>query len=343
MILVGIASHTSSEWRFLPAAEPNAALRLVAAREPDHEYDVEHARRALLHPHQQGMSQLPGRDRADLRPRPRELEGALPVPRRRHGRGRRRLRGLGRVLRARGRPAAPARHERQDGRELSRRLPRGDLLRVSLQQPRVRRRRRSATSYESFTTPPSVYDYDMATKTAPSPEAERGPGRLRPDAVHLGAALRHGVRRHDACRSRSSTGRASSPTARRRCSSRPTAPTALRADAAFNSNRVEPPRPRHSSTPIGHIRGGGDLGQGLARPGPDDDEEEHLHRLHRGRRGAGRRQVHVEGPPRHRGRQRGRPADGRRDEHAARPLPRRRSRACPSSTSSTRCSTSRCR
>ncbi|HYX19872.1 MAG TPA: oligopeptidase B, partial [Thermoanaerobaculia bacterium] len=41
LILVGAASHTASEWRFLPAAEPNAALRLVAAREKDHEYDLE--------------------------------------------------------------------------------------------------------------------------------------------------------------------------------------------------------------------------------------------------------------------------------------------------------------
>src|SRR4029077_6364636 len=40
-LLVGSASHTASEWRFLPANEPTAALRLIAAREEDHEYDVE--------------------------------------------------------------------------------------------------------------------------------------------------------------------------------------------------------------------------------------------------------------------------------------------------------------
>jgi oligopeptidase B len=35
-------SHTSSEIRFLPAAEPSAPLSLIAAREKDREYDVDH-------------------------------------------------------------------------------------------------------------------------------------------------------------------------------------------------------------------------------------------------------------------------------------------------------------
>ena len=36
------ASHTSSEVRFLPAAAPAGAWTLIAAREKDHEYDVDH-------------------------------------------------------------------------------------------------------------------------------------------------------------------------------------------------------------------------------------------------------------------------------------------------------------
>ena len=36
------ASHTSSEVRFLPAAAPAGAWALIAAREKDHEYDVDH-------------------------------------------------------------------------------------------------------------------------------------------------------------------------------------------------------------------------------------------------------------------------------------------------------------
>ncbi len=35
-------SHTTSEVRYWPAAEPNATPKLIAAREQDHEYDVDH-------------------------------------------------------------------------------------------------------------------------------------------------------------------------------------------------------------------------------------------------------------------------------------------------------------
>ncbi len=42
ILFVGVASHTSSEWRWLPADQPRAALRLICAREKDHEYDVDH-------------------------------------------------------------------------------------------------------------------------------------------------------------------------------------------------------------------------------------------------------------------------------------------------------------
>ena len=35
-------SHTASEWRFLPASDPAGVFRLVAAREKEHQYDVDH-------------------------------------------------------------------------------------------------------------------------------------------------------------------------------------------------------------------------------------------------------------------------------------------------------------
>ena len=41
-LLLTIASHTTSEVRFLPAAEPRAEFRLIAAREDNHEYYVDH-------------------------------------------------------------------------------------------------------------------------------------------------------------------------------------------------------------------------------------------------------------------------------------------------------------
>jgi oligopeptidase B len=41
-LLLLIASHTTSEVRFLPAAQPNGEFRLIAPRETDHEYYVDH-------------------------------------------------------------------------------------------------------------------------------------------------------------------------------------------------------------------------------------------------------------------------------------------------------------
>jgi oligopeptidase B len=41
-LLLVIASHTTSEVRFLPAGQPNGEFRVIAAREADHEYYVDH-------------------------------------------------------------------------------------------------------------------------------------------------------------------------------------------------------------------------------------------------------------------------------------------------------------
>jgi len=42
IIFVGAESKTSTDVRFLPADNPNAELKVVLARQPDHEYDVDH-------------------------------------------------------------------------------------------------------------------------------------------------------------------------------------------------------------------------------------------------------------------------------------------------------------
>jgi oligopeptidase B len=42
MIFVGAESKTSTDVRFMPADNPNAELKLVLPRQPDHEYDVDH-------------------------------------------------------------------------------------------------------------------------------------------------------------------------------------------------------------------------------------------------------------------------------------------------------------
>lgn len=41
-VFLGAASHTTSEMRFLPAAEPTGEPMLVAARSAEHEYDIDH-------------------------------------------------------------------------------------------------------------------------------------------------------------------------------------------------------------------------------------------------------------------------------------------------------------
>ncbi len=41
-ILLGVNSHTASEWYYLPADRPADAFALIAAREDEHEYDVDH-------------------------------------------------------------------------------------------------------------------------------------------------------------------------------------------------------------------------------------------------------------------------------------------------------------
>ncbi|MDX6444268.1 MAG: oligopeptidase [Blastocatellia bacterium] len=42
VIMLGAFSKTSSEFRYIPASDPNAAWKVVLTRQADHEYDVEH-------------------------------------------------------------------------------------------------------------------------------------------------------------------------------------------------------------------------------------------------------------------------------------------------------------
>jgi len=42
VILLGAYSKTSTEFRFIPAADPNAAWKIILPRQPEHEYDVDH-------------------------------------------------------------------------------------------------------------------------------------------------------------------------------------------------------------------------------------------------------------------------------------------------------------
>lgn len=42
VILLGSESKTSTEWRYLPANDPTAELKIISPREKDHEYNVDH-------------------------------------------------------------------------------------------------------------------------------------------------------------------------------------------------------------------------------------------------------------------------------------------------------------
>jgi oligopeptidase B len=42
VIMLGAFSKTSTEYRYIPADNPNAAWKTIIARQPDHEYDVDH-------------------------------------------------------------------------------------------------------------------------------------------------------------------------------------------------------------------------------------------------------------------------------------------------------------
>jgi oligopeptidase B len=42
MIFLGSESKTSTEWRYLPADKPESELKIISAREADHEYNVDH-------------------------------------------------------------------------------------------------------------------------------------------------------------------------------------------------------------------------------------------------------------------------------------------------------------
>jgi oligopeptidase B len=41
-VLMGCGSHTTTEWQYLRASQPTGAFRIVAPREHEHEYDVDH-------------------------------------------------------------------------------------------------------------------------------------------------------------------------------------------------------------------------------------------------------------------------------------------------------------
>jgi oligopeptidase B len=156
-------SHTADEWRYLPADKPSGAWTLIAPREKEHEYAVEHRGDLFYIRTNRGCRNFRVVTAPVARPGPESWKELLPC-----------------------RPAVMvsglnlfAGHavvsEREDGLPHIRviDLASGAQHRVALPEPVYAvgpqnnaefDTRLFRFGYQSFTTPPSVYDYDMATK-----------------------------------------------------------------------------------------------------------------------------------------------------------------------------------
>jgi oligopeptidase B len=162
-IVMTSSSHTASEVRVLRAAEPDGEWRLIAARETDHEYYLDH--------HGDRFFILTNRDARNFRLVETPVTDPGPsawrerVPHREHVM----LEGVdlfrGHLVLS----------EREDGLERLRvdDLATGESHRVGFPEPvyhaglETNAEFDTATlryAYDSFTTPPSVYDYDMRTR-----------------------------------------------------------------------------------------------------------------------------------------------------------------------------------
>ena len=312
-------SLTTTEARFLPAAEPLGEWRLVAPRAPEHEYDVDHHGDVFYIRDQRHRAELPPRDGAGGEPRARELERGRAPPRRRDAGGRRLLPRPPRALRARGRPAPGPGHRPAQRRRPPHRLPGAGLLGVARRPTPSSTRGPSATPTSRSSRPRSVFDYDMETRAATLLKQQPVLGGYDRAATPPSGSVRDRPRRGDGA------GLARLPEGAREGRLRAAllygyGSYGFPLPVTFSSNRREPPRPRrrrgHRPRPRRRR-----AGQALARRGADAAEDEHLHRLHRRRRapaargGTASRDRLVD-----RGRQRRRPADGRGDQPAARPV-----------------------
>ena len=88
-LVLGVGSLTTSEARFLPAAEPRGEWRLVAPRVPEQEYDVEHHGDVFYIRANDTGPQLPPGEGPGGEPRARELDGGGSPPAGGHAGGRR--------------------------------------------------------------------------------------------------------------------------------------------------------------------------------------------------------------------------------------------------------------
>ncbi len=289
-LVLGIGSHTTSEARYLPADQPTAEWKVVAPRIAEQEYDVDHHGDSFyIRVNDKGRTfrlvkapvASPGREswQEVVPTRPEVMLEGTDFFKSHY------------VL-----------FEREAG------LPQlrvvdfasGASHRIAFPEPTysafpgANAEFDTTTfryNYQSLVTPSSTFDYDLEKRTSHAPEAGRGAGRLRPRALPVRARLRDREGRGegpDLARLQEGPG------PRRQGPDLPLRLRLLRLRPAHHLllEPPEPARPRRGHRHRPHPRRRRP-GQALARRGADDEEEEHLHRLHRLRGVPARREVRL--------------------------------------------------
>ena len=258
VIFFAAGSHTASEWRWIPANEPNSELRLISTREKDHEYDVDHRGDLFYIRTNKGCRNFRAVTAPMASPGQDHWTELLPC------RGDVMLESIDTFA------DWAVFTEREDG------LPRlsvrdwktGATYRVDFpeaiysafltgnhefQTSRVR------FEFESYTTPPSIYDFDMATKQRKLLKQQEVLGGYDPSRY---TSERRYATASDGVRVPISV------VYKKGFAADGKAPMLLTAygsygapsDASFSSNRLSL-LDRGVVYAVGHIRGGGDLGK----------------------------------------------------------------------------------
>ena len=259
-----------------------------------------------------------------------------PAPRRRHARRRRRVRRPPRAVAsaptASSGSACCARRRRRRRRRPRDRDARAGVPRVARRQPRVRHDARSATATRRWSRRPSASTTTSATRTATLVKRQPVLGGYDPDAVQSRRGCGRPRPTAPRCRSRSCYRRdLRDRRLRARCCSTATAPTRSRSTRRSRASRCQL-LDRGVVFAIAHVRGGGELGRAGTRTASS------LHKTNTFTDFvACAEHLVAEGwtqprPARRARRQRRRAADGRGRQPAARPVPRRSSPRCRSST-----------
>ena len=192
-------------------------------------------------------------------------------------------------------------------------LPRAGLHRRRRRQPGVRHRPTVRLGYTSLVTPASVYDYDLATGELTLLKQTAGARRLRPapttSSTASGRPPTDGTQVPISLVVPARTRRATAP---RPCLLYGYGSYEISIDPCVLRSPGCPCSTAASSSPIAHVRGGGEMGRRWYDDGKLLHKTQHVHRLRRLRPAPGRAPA---GPPATgwsaEGGSRRRPADGR--------------------------------